>query len=139
MKLRLTLFGTAALFVVMPVSAQDANVEGRVVKLEKEMRAVQREVFPNGAGKFFEPEIKPADGKTTTTTSSSTAVADLLARVDALETQLATLTGQVGFKRFQPCFHRTHAVAVLFDLSGQSRKLRFQCVDPCQQISDRSR
>ena len=95
MKLRLTLFGTAALFVVMPVSAQDANVEGRVVKLEKEMRAVQREVFPNGAGKFFEPEIKPADGKATTTTSSSTAVADLLARVDALETQLATLTGQV--------------------------------------------
>lgn len=95
MNLRLVLFGSAALLLCTPVMSQDVNVEGRVVKLEKEMRAVQREVFPNGAGKFFEPEIKAGDAKTVTTGASSTAVADLLARVDALETQLATLTGQV--------------------------------------------
>ncbi|MEP7349645.1 MAG: tetratricopeptide repeat protein [Sphingorhabdus sp.] len=95
MKLRLALFGSIMLFVTTPSFAQDTSVEGRVGKLEKEMRAVQREVFPNGAGKFFEPEIKPADGKAPSPTTSSTAVADLLARVDALETQLATLTGQV--------------------------------------------
>jgi TolA-binding protein len=95
MNVRLVLFGSAALLLCTPVMAQDANVEGRVVKLEKEMRAVQREVFPNGAGKFFEPEIKAGDAKTSATGASSTAVADLLARVDALETQLATLTGQV--------------------------------------------
>ncbi len=95
MKFRLALFGSAALMIATPSVAQDTSVEGRVVKLEKEMRAVQREVFPNGAGKFFEPEIKPADGTPVTTSSSSTAVADLLARVDALEGQLATLTGQV--------------------------------------------
>ena len=95
MNVRLVLFGSAALLLCAPVMSQDANVEGRVVKLEKEMRAVQREVFPNGAGKFFEPEIKAGDAKTAITGASSTAVADLLARVDALETQLATLTGQV--------------------------------------------
>lgn len=95
MKLRLALFGSAVFFIAMPSVAQDTSVEGRVVKLEKEMRAVQREVFPNGASKFFEPEIRPADGTPTTPSSSSTAVADLLARVDALESQLATLTGQV--------------------------------------------
>ena len=95
MKLRLALFGAAALLAAMPSVAQNTSVEGRIVKLEKEMRAVQREVFPNGAGKFLEPEIQPADGAPKTPVFSSTAVADLLARVDALEGQLATLTGQV--------------------------------------------
>jgi TolA-binding protein len=83
-----------AFALAIPAMAQDANIEGRVGKLEKEMRAVQRQVFPNGAGKFLEPEIQsPTTPKTTT--SSSTATADLLVRVDALEAQLATLTGQV--------------------------------------------
>jgi TolA-binding protein len=94
MKLRLALLGAAALVASAPITAQDQNVEGRVVKLEKEMRAVQREVFPNGAGKFFEPDIKPEDTKKATVPSAS-AVTDLIARVDALETQLASLTGQI--------------------------------------------
>jgi TolA-binding protein len=77
-----------------PIAAQEANIDGRVGKLEKEMRAVQRQVFPNGAGKFLEPDIQTPNAPKTTP-SSSTATADLLSRVDALETQLATLTGQV--------------------------------------------
>lgn len=94
MTFRLASLGAIALVLVAPAAAQDANIDGRVGKLEKEMRAVQRQVFPNGAGKFFEPEIQsPTAPKTTT--SSSTATADLIARVDALEAQLATLTGQV--------------------------------------------
>ncbi len=95
MNLRLALLGGAALGLTVPAMSQNANVEGRVVKLEKEMRAVQREVFPNGAGKFLEPEIGPGETKPAPINASSTAVADLLARVDALESQLATLTGQV--------------------------------------------
>ena len=95
MNLRLALLGGIALLTAPPALSQNANVEGRVVKLEKEMRAVQREVFPNGAGKFLEPEIQADTPRTTTTGASSTAVADLLARVDSLESQLATLTGQV--------------------------------------------
>lgn len=95
MNLRLALLGVTILLLSAPVLSQNANVEGRVVKLEKEMRAVQREVFPNGSGRFFEAEIRPTDAKPVTEISSSTAVADLIARVDALESQLATLTGQV--------------------------------------------
>ncbi|MFC4293426.1 hypothetical protein ACFOWX_13465 [Sphingorhabdus arenilitoris] len=97
MKLRLALLGAAAtLFAGSHAAlAQDANVEGRVKKLEKEMVAVQRQVFPNGAGKFFEPEIKPETATPNSNNSSSSAVSDLIVRVDALEAQLATLTGQV--------------------------------------------
>ncbi|HEV7234100.1 MAG TPA: hypothetical protein VGN36_07625, partial [Sphingorhabdus sp.] len=94
MTFRLALLAGTALMLALPLAAKDANIEGRVGKLEKEMRAVQRQVFPNGAGKFFEPEIQSPDAPKATT-SSSTATADLLARVDALESQLATLTGQV--------------------------------------------
>jgi TolA-binding protein len=94
MTFRLALLGSAALVLCAPLVAQDANVEGRVGKLEKEMRAVQRQVFPNGAGKFLEPEIQSPNAPKVTA-SSSTATADLMARVDALETQLASLTGQV--------------------------------------------
>jgi TolA-binding protein len=93
MRLLLVPICAAAMAFSLPVLAQDGNVEGRVVKLEKEMRAVQRKVFPEGAGKVFEPEIKPPQVGTSTATSSSSAVSDLIARVDSLETQLATLTG----------------------------------------------
>lgn len=94
MTFRLALMGGVAFALSTPAIAQDANIDGRVGKLEKEMRAVQRQVFPNGAGKFIEPDIQSPNAPKSTT-SSSTATADLLARVDALETQLATLTGQV--------------------------------------------
>ncbi len=90
--------GAVAVAMAVPVQAQaqDANIEGRVTKLEKEMKAVQRKVFPDGAGKFFEPEIQPSGAKPATTGApSGSAVSDLIARVDALEAQLATLTGQV--------------------------------------------
>lgn len=90
----LAMISSATLALSAPALAQDANIDGRVGKLEKEMRAVQRQVFPNGAGKFGEPDIQsPTAPKTTT--SSTTATVDLTARVDALEAQLATLTGQV--------------------------------------------
>ncbi|MGC1468139.1 MAG: tetratricopeptide repeat protein [Sphingorhabdus sp.] len=96
MKFRYFLTAAAIFSAVPAAQAQDTNVEGRVVKLEKEMKAVQRKVFPDGAGKFFEPEIQPDGTKPATTgTPSSSAVSDLIGRVDALESQLATLTGQV--------------------------------------------
>jgi TolA-binding protein len=94
MYFRRVILGGAAFALSAPVIAQDANIDGRVGKLEKEMRAVQRQVFPNGAGKFIEPDIQ-SPTTTSTTTSSTTATVDLTARVDALEAQLAALTGQV--------------------------------------------
>jgi TolA-binding protein len=59
------------------------------------MRAVQRQVFPAGAGKFIAPDIQSPTIAQPETPSTTSATSDLLVRVDALEAQLATLTGQV--------------------------------------------
>ena len=90
---RVILIG-AAFALSAPTMAQDAAIDGRVGKLEKEMRAVQRQVFPNGSGKFVEADIQSPTAPSTTTSSTTTTV-DMTARVDALEAQLAALTGQV--------------------------------------------
>lgn len=82
---------------VVPAGAQQgAPLEGRVGRLESEMRAVQRKVFPNGAGQMVEPQISPS----TPTPSpvgvpASSAVADLSSRVTSLEQQMASMTGQI--------------------------------------------
>ena len=68
-------------------------IEKRVDRLEKEVRAVQRKVFPGGAP--VEPDIIAAEPVAAAPPPSSTPVTDLLARVTALESQQATLTGQV--------------------------------------------
>lgn len=83
--------------VAVPALAQDANVERRLNRIEGELRAVQRKVFPGGAGAqgaTISPEIAPSSGSSDGGAPSTSAVADLTARVDALETQLRTLTGQ---------------------------------------------
>ena len=48
----LAMAGTTA-----PVLAQDAATAERLRKVEGEVRALQRKVFPGGDGKFFEPQI----------------------------------------------------------------------------------
>ena len=84
---------TIALAAAMPVAAQDTNIGKRVERLEKEMRAVQRSVFPGGNPTFFEGEIAP-DNTPGERSRANAPVIDLTARVDALESQLQTLTGQ---------------------------------------------
>ncbi|GAA3739177.1 TolA-binding protein [Sphingorhabdus rigui] len=95
MKFRLALLSGAAFALSASAVAQDANIDGRVGKLEKEMRAVQRQVFPAGAGKFIAPDIQSPTATKPENTTTTSATSDLLMRVDALEAQLATLTGQV--------------------------------------------
>ncbi len=85
----------AAAMVATPVVAQ-TGIEGRVGKLESEMRAVQRKVFPGGAGATVAPEIAPAPTTVTPDgTPATSPVADLTARVTSLEQQLTGITGQV--------------------------------------------
>ena len=76
-----------------PAVAQESTVqEIRLRKLEAEVRALQRQVFPGGDGKMF-----PADGAGASASGgvpATTAVTDLLTRVDALEAQNARLTSQ---------------------------------------------
>lgn len=85
-----------------PASAQAASIEPRVKKLESEMKAVQRKVFPGSSDRFFEPEISgPVAAPSTTGTSASAPITDLLLRVDTLENQITRLTAQTeenGFK-----------------------------------------
>ena len=83
----------ASLVFTTPVHAQNSGVDKRVDRLEQEMRAVQRKVFPGGSSRFFEPEIAPESAPSSAPASTTTsAVTDLIARVDALENSLASLT-----------------------------------------------
>ncbi|MFW2831205.1 tetratricopeptide repeat protein [Sphingomonas sp. ID0503] len=81
---------------------QDAALEGRVTKVEKQLRAVQRKVFPGANPDYFDAEIAPpAVAPVAAGTPSVGAVEELSARVDALEKELARLTAQSeenGFK-----------------------------------------
>jgi TolA-binding protein len=83
----------------MPALAQSDVVSLRVTKLEKEMKAVQRKVFPNGVA--IEPEIGGVTSGTAAGNAASSPVSDLTARVDALETQLKSMTGQVEQNGFR--------------------------------------
>jgi TolA-binding protein len=93
--------GTATVVTApAPALAQDSAADARIRKIEAEVRALQRKVFPGGDGRFFEPQIGPgSDPAAPTTTSSpaapsSTAVTDILVRLDTLETQLRGLTAR---------------------------------------------
>ena len=83
--------------VAMPAGAQQGDrIDRRVDRLEQEMRAVQRRVFPGANVPYVGPEIgEPAAAAEQGGVPSGSAVADLTARVDALESQLASMTGQI--------------------------------------------
>ena len=76
-----------------PLIAQDKTIDVRVNKLEKEMKAVQRKVFPGGVP--VQPEIVPPAAVAATAAPAANPITDLTARIDALEGQLRMLTGQV--------------------------------------------
>ena len=106
--MRQLLFATTALLLGAPAllaqapsaAAQNVALDVRVDRLEKEMRAVQRKVFP--AGTPLEAEItRPAAPGVAPGTPSSAPIADLTARVAALESQLASMTGQVEENSFK--------------------------------------
>lgn len=87
-----------ALIIATPALAQtagDVSLETRVRKVESEVSALQRVVFPGGDAKFF-PQIQPSQsGAAPAGTPASNPAADMLTRMDSLEGQLARLTAQV--------------------------------------------
>lgn len=79
-----------------PKAQAQVDPEMRLRRIEAELRAVQRKVFPDGVGKTFVPEITAGQtAPTLTGTPAAPAVSDLLARMDAVEGQLTRLTAQV--------------------------------------------
>ena len=92
----LALAGTA--LTAVPGIAQAQDTEARLRKVEAELRALQRTVFPGGDGRFFTPEVdRSATGTPATPaagTPATTPLTDVLLRLDALEAQVARLTAQ---------------------------------------------
>jgi len=95
----LVIAGLGATLVPATAAAQD---EARLRKIEAELRALQRTVFPGGDGRYFTPEVDTSQQQqqqqqqntNVGTPASSSALADVLARLDALEGQLAQLTAR---------------------------------------------
>ncbi len=84
--------GVALVLVATPAAAQS---DARLTRLEQQINALQRAVFPGGDERFFQPEITPearVDSQTVNPPATTTALTDVLARLDAMETQLARLT-----------------------------------------------
>lgn len=89
---------------VMPAYAQEsATQETRLRKVESEVRALQRQVFPGGDAKMFPQDAAPGQPAAPVPTTSP--LTDVLTRMDAVEAQNARLTAQVeellNWKRMQ--------------------------------------
>lgn len=86
-----------ALVLAAPALAQSAGdpaAEARIRKLEAEVAALQRKVFPGGDGTFF-PQLQPGQTAASPTgTPAATPLTDVLARMEALEAQVARLAAQ---------------------------------------------
>lgn len=125
----LTATGLAVLAGVpaTPVVARDEpTLDARVDKLEHEMRAVQRKVFPGGDGKYFPPEITPPDQpqQAAPGTPATPPVVDLEGRVNALESQVATLTGQV-----ETATHRLQVIEDAFNAYKRTTDARLKALE----------
>ncbi|HVF93901.1 MAG TPA: hypothetical protein VM900_06275 [Sphingomonas sp.] len=118
------LLGAAA--ILPGVAAAQSNVEGRVGKLESEMRAVQRKVFPGGAGALVQPDIQPSVQPGPAPGSPSTgALEDLTQRVSSLEQQIASLTGQI-----EQTGYRTRQLEEAFNAYKRATDARLQAGAP---------
>jgi len=99
---RVMLAAAAIAAVPAPAFAQDSAAEARLKKIEAEVRALQRKVFPGGDARLFEPQIaagtqapaNPAQSSIGVIPPASTPVTDILVRLDALEAQLQVLTAR---------------------------------------------
>ncbi|BBC72112.1 conserved hypothetical protein [Altererythrobacter sp. B11] len=82
---------------MMPSAAAAQDSDARLRKIEAEIRALQRSVFPGADGRYFTPEVTTPPQNPPAQpvgTPSTTAVTDMLVRLDSIEAQLATLTAR---------------------------------------------
>ena len=87
--------GIAVLAAPIAAAAQSDSDEARLRRIEAEVRALQREVFPGGDSRFFTPEITGPDRASQPVgTPSQSALTDVLNRLSTIEAQLAQLTAR---------------------------------------------
>lgn len=107
-KNRIFLMAGSALLLVSttaPALAQQsatADTARRIERLERELRAVQRRVFPGSETGLFQPEVDSGTTAPSPGTPAPSPSVDFGARIDAIEAQLARLTGEVeqtGFRQ----------------------------------------
>lgn len=91
-RLALGLAFAASCATGLPAQAQEQSQESRLRKIEAEVRALQREVFPGSDGRFFTPEVDAAQPGATTGRPATTPMSDILVRLDSIEAQLARIT-----------------------------------------------
>jgi TolA-binding protein len=84
------------LLAATPAAAQDD--QARLRKLEDQVRALQRKVFPGPDGKFFAPEVDTSNPQSAPPqpvgTPAETPLTDVLGRLDSIEAQLSRLTAR---------------------------------------------
>lgn len=73
----------------------------RIERIERELRAVQRRVFPGSENGLFQPEVDSGTPSPGPATPAVTPGVDLSARIDAIETQLNRLTNEVEQTSFR--------------------------------------
>lgn len=86
-----------AVVTATPAAAQDEAA--RVRKLEDQVRALQRKVFPGPDGKYFTPEVdtsspQPVQAQPAVAAPGETQMTDFLNRLDSIEAQLNRLTAR---------------------------------------------
>jgi TolA-binding protein len=94
-RIRIALAALLATAALPAFAAEPGTLDQRVDRVEKQLKAVQRKVFPGGDAAFQAPEIARTETQVTVGTPASTPLNDLVARVDALEKTVAQLTGQI--------------------------------------------
>jgi TolA-binding protein len=94
-RIRIALAALLATAALPALAAERGTIDQRVDRIEKQLKAVQRKVFPGGDAAFQAPEITRPETQVTVGVPASSPLNDLTARVDALEKSVAQLTGQV--------------------------------------------
>jgi TolA-binding protein len=123
-RLRLTIALLLATASAPVLAEPKPSIDQRVDKVEKELRAVQRKVFPGGSPAFFEPEIAPtATQAPPSAAGSSSQLNDLTARIDALEKTVTQLTGQLEQDEHRATIAAQQAAKERADLDARLKML----------------
>jgi TolA-binding protein len=131
--LGLALMASAA----MPAAAQRAEpIDRRVERIEQQLRAVQRRVFPGGN---VSPEIGAEPIQNPGPSTSGDALTSLNARVDAIETELRRLTNQIEESNYRTRQVDSEVSSLRTELDGRLDRLEAAAAQPAAPQPTRTR